>query len=172
MQNPNMLYKLILLYILDSVDYQMTNSQLSEYLISKEYTDYFTTQQEISSLIDVGYINQLNENGKTLYEISQEGISALKSLSSGRISDTIKLEINNFLKERGYDFRSDNFVTCTYDKNLRGDDYLVTCKIKERDYTLLNMTISVPDEKQAIKCKENWRKNKNKIYQDIMKNLL
>ena len=36
------LYKLILLHILDKVSFPMSNGQLSEFMLDKEYTDYFT----------------------------------------------------------------------------------------------------------------------------------
>ena len=35
------LYKLIILYMLDKVDFPLTNSQLSEFILDKGYTDYF-----------------------------------------------------------------------------------------------------------------------------------
>ena len=35
------LYKLIILYMLDKVDFPLTNSQISEFVLDKGYTDYF-----------------------------------------------------------------------------------------------------------------------------------
>ena len=40
-----MLYKLIVLYTLSRVDFPMTNSQLTEFITEKEYTNYFNVQQ-------------------------------------------------------------------------------------------------------------------------------
>ena len=42
------LYKLIILYMLDRVDFPLTNSQISEFILDKGYTDYFKLQQAIS----------------------------------------------------------------------------------------------------------------------------
>ena len=39
------LYKLIILYMLDKVDFPLTNSQISEFVLDKGYTDYFKLQQ-------------------------------------------------------------------------------------------------------------------------------
>ena len=44
------LYKLIILYMLDRVDFPLTNSQISEFILDKGYTDYFKLQQAISEL--------------------------------------------------------------------------------------------------------------------------
>ena len=36
-------YKLMILYLLQSVNYPLTNSQLSGFFLDNEYTTYFTT---------------------------------------------------------------------------------------------------------------------------------
>ena len=50
------LYKLIILYMLDKVDFPLTNSQISEFVLDKGYTDYFKLQQALSELADGGLI--------------------------------------------------------------------------------------------------------------------
>ena len=52
MAKPFTLYKLIILYMLNEVDYPLTNSQISEFLLEKEYTNYFHLQQTFSELVD------------------------------------------------------------------------------------------------------------------------
>ncbi|MDE6961360.1 MAG: DUF4364 family protein, partial [Lachnospiraceae bacterium] len=39
------LYKLIVLKMLSFLDHPLTNSQISEFILEKEYTNYFTLQQ-------------------------------------------------------------------------------------------------------------------------------
>ena len=38
-------YKLIVLYMLDQVDFPLTNTQISNFMLNKDYTTYFTVQQ-------------------------------------------------------------------------------------------------------------------------------
>ncbi len=45
LQDPLTLYKLIVLYMLDRVNFPMTNAQVSDYILEKEYTNYLTLQQ-------------------------------------------------------------------------------------------------------------------------------
>ena len=49
-QDPLTLYKLIVLYILDRVNFKMTRSQLSGFILEKEYTNFMTLQQVFSDL--------------------------------------------------------------------------------------------------------------------------
>ena len=45
------LYKLIILYMLDKVDFPLTNSQISEFVLDKGYTDYFQLQQNLRTVV-------------------------------------------------------------------------------------------------------------------------
>ena len=42
--------------MLKKVDFQMTNDQISEFVMDQEYTTYFTLQQAISELVEAGLI--------------------------------------------------------------------------------------------------------------------
>ena len=46
------LYKLIVLYMLDKVDFPLTTSQISEFILDKGYTTYFRLQETLSELTD------------------------------------------------------------------------------------------------------------------------
>lgn len=46
------LYKLMLLYLLNKVDFEMTNTQLTEFILEKKYTNYFQIQTALSELVE------------------------------------------------------------------------------------------------------------------------
>ena len=52
------LYKLIILYMLNQVDFPLTNSQISEFILDKGYTTYFKLQQALSELLESGFIRR------------------------------------------------------------------------------------------------------------------
>ncbi|HIR76314.1 MAG TPA: DUF4364 family protein, partial [Candidatus Choladousia intestinipullorum] len=58
MPEPFTLYKLIILYMLQKVDFPLTNSQISEFILDRGYTTYFTLQSVISELIESEMIHQ------------------------------------------------------------------------------------------------------------------
>ena len=51
-QDTLMLYKLMVLYMLNKVDFPLTNSQISEFILDREYTDYFQLQKVLSELTE------------------------------------------------------------------------------------------------------------------------
>ena len=61
------LYKLIILYMLDKVDFPLTNSQISEFILNEGYTTYFKLQQALSELLDSGFIREESTHTRTFY---------------------------------------------------------------------------------------------------------
>ena len=64
------LYKLIILYLLDKVNFPMSNAQLSEFILEKEYTDYFTVQTALSELSETGFLRVKTVRNTSLYRIT------------------------------------------------------------------------------------------------------
>ena len=44
------LYKLIILYMLQNVNFPLSNTQISDFILEKEYTNYFHLQEALSEL--------------------------------------------------------------------------------------------------------------------------
>ena len=97
-QEPLTLYKLIILHMLNRVDFPLTSAQVGNFILEKEYTNFLTLQQAISELTQAGLISARSEGNRTYLQITQEGKGTL-SFFDNRISDTIKDEITTFLKE-------------------------------------------------------------------------
>ena len=52
-----LLYKLIILFMLDRTDYTMTNSLISDFIVGKGYTNLFNLHETLSELIDNNFIS-------------------------------------------------------------------------------------------------------------------
>ena len=60
------LYKLIILKMLEQVEYPLTNSQITEFILDKEYTNYFTVQQALSEMDETGLVNVTTKRNNSL----------------------------------------------------------------------------------------------------------
>ena len=74
------LYKLIILYMLDKVDFPLTNSQISEFILNEGYTTYFKLQQALSELLDSGFIREESTHTRTFYHLTEEGEETIITL--------------------------------------------------------------------------------------------
>ena len=164
------LYKLIILYMLRKVNFAMTNAQLSDFILEHGYTSYFHLQEAISEMIDANLLETETIRNTTYYHMSEEGQNTINYFDN-QISDEIKTDIHKYLEKNAYELRNEVAVIADYHKST-GSDYIATCKVKERDGTLINLELSAPTAEMAKDICDNWQKKNQDIYAYLMQELL
>lgn len=159
------LYKLMILYMLDRVDFPLTSSQISQFILDKGYTTYFNLQISINELIENDFIKPTIERSHALYEITEQGKEAIE-LFEFKISDAIKLDILNYLKEQKIELRNESAISADYYPS--NNEYIAQCSIKERNQTLLEIKLAVPTQEQAVHICDSWRDKSEEIYQYLI----
>ena len=99
------LYKLIILYMLDKVDFPLTNSQISEFILDKGYTDYFKLQQALSELADGSLILKESTHNRTLFHLTEDGKGTIH-LFQDKISKPIQDDIDHFVQTKQDDLKN------------------------------------------------------------------
>ena len=82
--------------MLDRVNSPMTNAQISQFILEKGYTTYFTLQEVISTLISDGFITEESYHSSTHYSITDSGRETINFFKY-KISSSIISDINVFL---------------------------------------------------------------------------
>lgn len=170
MTEPSTLYKLMILYILDSSEFPLTNSQVCEFLLENDYTTYFTTQATLSDLIEAGFISVEHRNNSSLYTLTASGKETLDAFSS-IISDGIKADVQKFLKEKHYTLRQENEITATY-LPKKNQEYEVELVLKDGKELLAAIQLNVPSELQAELICDHWANKSTEIYNYLLNTLL
>ena len=165
-----MLYKLMILYILDRIDFPMTDSQLTDFFIGKNYTDYFTLHETINDLSEDGFISKEVIRNKTLYHITAAGGEAL-SFFFKDISPAARADIDDYLSAQRYQLKEEQSTPADY-YEIKHSEYLAECKMLDRDSVLLNVQITVSNESEAERICNNWKDNSTDIYTYIVTKLL
>ena len=169
-QEPETLYKLMILYLLGQVNFPLSNSQLSQFFLDKEYTTYFTLQQVISELIDSKLIVGRQSGTVTRYEITADGRETLGFFGND-ISQAAIADMNAYIKENKFRLRSEAGVSANYYK-ADSRNYMVHCEVREGKDILFSLDLSVPDEKVAMEMSGNWREKSQSIYSYVMRSLM
>lgn len=168
-QDPLTLYKLIVLYMLNKVNFPLTKSQICDFILEKEYTNFLNLQQAISDLIDEGLVSQKSLRNRTHLQITEDGINTLDFFGN-RISTAITDEIDVYMEKNKYDLKNEVSVTGTYYKSTTGD-YEVSLSAKEKNTELIHLTMTVPSTDIAVSICENWEKKNQAIYQYLTEQL-
>lgn len=164
------LYKLIILYMLDKVDFPLTNAQISEFILDKGYTTYFKLQQALCELAEAELIREENSHNRTLYHLTEDGSQSIQFFHN-KISQPIQEDIDSFLREKQYELKNEVAVKADYYRNTAGE-FSVRCQVLENQEALIDLTLSVPSESEATSIASNWQKKNQEIYAWLMTQLL
>ncbi len=164
------LYKLIVLYMLYKVDFPLTNSQISEFILDQGYTNYFSLQTAINELIESDMIRVENIRNSSLYHLESAGVEAIEMFED-RISDGIKQDIMTYFENNKYHLRNEVEITADYYPSKK-EEYFVDCKIKEKGNVLLELKLNVLSKEQAIAICDDWHKDSSDVYSYLVEKLM
>ncbi len=164
------LYKLMIMHMLHKVNFPLTNSQVTDFFVKYEYTQYFVVQTALNDLKEVNLIAEETIGNSTRFELTPEGEETL-SYFNGKISDEIKNDITEYIAKNKFKFRSEIGIIAEYYRSST-QDYIVHCEIREGKISIFDMKISVPTLEQAENVCDKWKKENQTIYAYLMQKLL
>ena len=167
---PMTLYKLMNLYMLHQVNFPLTNAQLSNFFLDREYTTYFTLQKALNELLDAGLVKKETMRNSSRYEITKEGEETLEFFGKN-ISPAIVSDMDEYLKQNRFRMRNEVGLISDFYKSTN-QDYIFHCEVREGKAVLVNLDISVPDKEQAEIMCNHWKDRSQEIYAYVMKSLM
>lgn len=170
MAEAQTLYKLIILSMLDRVDFPLTNAQISDFILNKEYTNYFTLQQVLSELVETELAEVHTVRNSSYYHMTKKGKDTL-TFFGDMVSPAICEDMDNYFREHAIALRDETAVRADYYENTAGE-YSVRLRVLEREEPLIDLTLTVPAESQANSMCIHWKEKNQKLYAYLMQELL
>lgn len=170
MAEPFTIYKLTILYMLDKAGFPLTNTQISNFFLEQEYTDYFRVQEVIGDLVNADLINFESTHSNTQYSLTAAGRETL-GFFKDKITEGIEGDVKRFFEKNKLEFRQENFVLADYYKTT-SQNYDVRCQVRTDSTTVLDLTLSVKTKEQAEAICNNWKNSNEDVYAYLMDILL
>lgn len=158
--------KIIILYILDNSQKNLTTDQIAKFCEDFEDITYFDICIYIEDLKSNGYIEEVYEENNVLYSITSEGYNMLKELLElipGVNLYNLKKIISKNMVEIKTDYSIDTNII-----PIKTDEYKVSCYIKDGNDELVNISIYAGNKVQAKNISKNWTKNAEEIYSKLL----
>lgn len=158
--------KLLLLYLINSSNKPLTNAQITEIILAKDYMNYFLVQQYLIELVESQFIETIQVDQEEFYSILSKGENTLvffEDRLAENIKEDIDSEFNLIKKKEKYDRQ---IVTEFYQKE--SGQYVVNLKLVEMDDTLFSIYLDVSTLDQAKAICNRWKEDPNYIYQNII----
>jgi len=156
--------------MLSKVDFELTNSQISSFILEEQYTDYFTVQETLSDMIESGLLEAKTIRNSTRYLLTDSGRETLEYFKND-ISEAIQKDIESYFRRNKLQMRNENAITADYDRTA-SNEYITRLQVKEKDAVLVEVALTVPLERQAIALCDNWKKKSQQIYGYLMEQLM
>lgn len=169
-QDPSMLYRLMVLYMLRSAQYPLTNADISDYILLKGYTDSITLQIAITDLINSNMIKDEKKHNRTYLELTKDGIDTITSLED-RISGNIKKDIYSYLSINDKRLKEDHAVQTAISASKDGA-YIAELNVMEKGTELFSMKLSFPTMALAASACSNFKDESSDLYKYVMERLL
>lgn len=170
MAEAQTLYKLIILSMLERVDFPLTNAQISDFILSKEYTNYFTLQQVLAELAETGLAEVHTVRNSTYYQMTEKGRDTLNYFGD-MVSPAIRQDMDGYFREHAIALRDETAVRADYYENAAGE-FSVRLRVLEKEDPLIDLTLTVPAEAQADAICSHWKEKNQQLYAYLMRELL
>ena len=158
--------KLILLYIMKLSPNKFTKNEITEFILDKDYMNYFLIQQYLSELTSDNFVEYIKKDTTEVYNILKKGINTLTYFED-RISEEIKNELKLLFEKYEKEKIIESEIVCDYYAK-ENNQYVVSLKLVENEETLFSIYLDVANNKQAKLICENWKREPELIYQNII----
>ena len=162
-------YKLIILYMLDRVEGELSQPMISSFLLESGYANFVSLSESYNQLEKRGLVKTYMSGNRRYMQITDAGRETLGYFGM-RLSKGIRAQADRWLLDNGRQIRQELDVRAVYEKMTSGV-YEVRMSVREKDVTLLEVKISVPDAASASAVAEKWEEKNTDIYQYLVENL-
>lgn len=174
MSDYNILYKIIILKMLDMAGGSLNTDLINSFFIDNNYTDYFTVQETIYELVEQKMISnnseaKENNSATTNYDLTEDGRKTL-SLMSDRITAGILQDLTDYFSKNKLEIKENQELSSSYDASLNGG-FIVHLSMGDKGDRKMDISIKVPSEEMAQTIVFNWKSHFDKTYESIIDSL-
>lgn len=163
-------HKLILLYIFDQFSIPVTNTQITQFVMEKDYMNYFLLQQFLGELVNTGMLEYSQNNNNFFYLLTEKGKKTLEYFQD-RLSNELMLTLQKSIEHKKQTFLKEMQIIADFTKK-KENEYIVDLKVIENNITLIDLKLNVVSNKQAKQICDKWKKEAPTLYGDIIQLLI
>lgn len=163
--------KVLILYVLNNVKNNVTESDLFKLISPVNNINYFYFKQILADLVDSKLVQTYTKDEdadekRILYKLTFDGQNSL-NLTIDVLPGLLKLKIDNVLKNELNNIISEDSIVTEYIPENE-NSYTVKCKIVENNKTIFEVRTFAGSNEHAKFIADNWKENASVIYPKIL----
>ncbi|AOT68845.1 DUF4364 family protein [Geosporobacter ferrireducens] len=159
-------HKLLLLYILDRFEIPLTNTQFTQFVMERDYMNYFLLQQFLGELVSSSMLEYSESEGNFFYLITEKGKNTLQFFRD-RLSDELTNTLDHAVEMKKQILLKEMQILADYTKK-KENEYVVDLKVIENDIVLIDLKLNVVSNKYAKEICDKWKQDAPKLYGEII----
>lgn len=159
--------KVLILYILNQINDDITESGLFKIISSINNINYFYFKQFLTDLIDSKLVGEFTKDEEKLIRITSEGNNSL-SLTQDLLPGIVKLKADNLFKKELSSIEEESSVIAEFIPKSE-NSYTIKCKIVENNETIFEVKTYAGSRERAKFIVDNWNSNASSIYPEILR---
>lgn len=157
--------KILVLYMLKNVPAKMTETVLTDILISSSFVDYFTLTEVIEEMLIAGLIDKVKEDGESVYKIARLGNESLSQLER-RLPLFVREKSMSAAMKVLANFRREEEVEYSIEEIENG--CIVNCSVIDMKDKVFTVSMYVPNRISGELVIKNFKKNKTEVYKTLI----
>ena len=162
--------KVLILYLLNLIDNDIKQDDLFKLISSINDINYFIFKQILTDLIDSKLVGTYTKEEEPVMRITTQGKEAY-ILTKDVLPGLLKWKTDHICKEKFNTIENEGSSISEFTPKNE-NDYTVECKIIENNETIFEVKTFVGSRERAKKIVDNWNKNANSIYPEMLNLLL
>lgn len=159
--------KIFILYLMRNIGYPLDFSNITDIVLQDEIVKYFDFAECFAELLETGNITQeKDENGETLYSVTEQGKHVADSLQSDIFMMIRERSLKSALRLLSFKKRG-SFIKCQ-STPLPDGSFSLCCRIVESKEEVMNITLKVDNKKQLDRMTHNFQERPEAVYKGLM----
>lgn len=162
--------KLVILFLLRSLDIQLNELQIVRILTENDWANYFDIKESLSELSETGMLFKLETPNGVFYHITDAGTESFL-LFFKDIRHSVREEIKRFAVKNRDNLSRESDLFSDYIK-LSDDEYRVILKILDQTRTVFEIQLMAYTKEQAEAMIKNWTNAAAVVYKSAYTELI
>lgn len=158
--------KIFVLYLMENINYPLDFVTINDIVMQTDFVMYLDFAESFHEMLDGGLLAQQEQDGETLYSVTEKGRYVARELKSDLLSSILDSSLARAL--RYLNFKKRGIVPrCTVEPTEDGR-YTVSCTFTEHRQCIFSQSLTVDTQDRALRMKENFYERPEAIYRGVM----
>ena len=158
--------KIFVLYLMENINYPLDFVTINDIVMQTDLVMYLDFAESLHEMLDGGLLCQIEQEGETLYEVTEKGRCVARELKSDLLPSILDQSLARAL--RYLNFKKRGIVPkCTVEKT-EDDRYMVSCSFTEKKVCIFSQTLVVDTLDRANRMKANFYERPETVYRGVM----